>query len=244
MPSVSVNNGEQIVKCEYVSDLKSLGEHTIKYYVNESPNYLYAEKSVKVVINKTEITCGSIYGEELTSLIGKVTNTEEGIFADANLTMNIIEVTEREILVNILLGGKATEGRYTVNILLPDNVTGTPQVYVNIGGEYQLLSTTIGGNYLIFQTPTLGEFKLVTDGAWFIVEKGLAWWAWLLISLAIAVVIGGSVVLVIILYKKDKLPIDKIKKLFSKKVNIGNNGSQNIDTLTDENPSEDESNEE
>lgn len=244
MPSVSVNNGEQIVKCEYVSDLKSLGEHTIKYYVNESPNYLYAEKSVKVVINKTEITCGSIYGEELASLIGKVTNTEEGIFADANLTMNIIEVTEREILVNILLGGKATEGRYTVNILLPDNVTGTPQVYVNIGGEYQLLSTTIGGNYLIFQTPTLGEFKLVTDGAWIIVEKGLAWWAWLLISLAIAVVIGGSVVLVIILYKKDKLPIDKIKNLFSKKVNIGNNGSQNIDTITDENPSEDESNEE
>ena len=66
----------------------------------------------------------------------------------------------------------------------------------------------------------------------------------MLISLAIAVVIGGSVVLVIILYKKDKLPIDKIKNLFSKKVNIGNNGSQNIDTITDENPSEDESNEE
>ena len=38
--------------------------------------------------------------------------------------------------------------------------------------------------------------------------------------------------------------LDKIKKLFSKKVNIGNNGSQNIDTITDENPSEDESNEE
>ena len=238
IPNVNINNSEQTIAYESETDLKKIGEHIIKYYVNESPNYLYAEKKVKIVINPTDISCGNVYSGELTALIGKVTNTNEGIGAGLALTMNISEATREELYVNILLGGKSVAGDYTVNILLPDGTSGTQQVYLKIDGEYRLLESRMGGNYLIFQTPVLGEFKIVTDGEWPISDNTLEWWAWLLVSIAIAVVISG-VAVVIVLYKQGKLPIDKIKKLFSKKVKVGNVESQNAEM-----PKEDESNEE
>ncbi len=233
VPNVSVNNNEQTIMYESETDLKGIGEHVIKYYVNESAHYLYAEKSVRVVINPIEITCGNVYNGELTSLIGKVINVEKGIDAEATLTMDITKATREEIYVNVLLGGKGAEGNYTVNILLPNGTSGTPRVYVKVDGEYCLLESRIGGNYLIFHTPTLGEFKLITDGRWPVDSDTLEWWAWLLISLFITMVIGG-IFATVILFQKGKLPIDEIKKLFSKKVKVGN----------DEMPSEDEKDEE
>ncbi len=238
VPSVNINNSEQTIAYESTTDLKKIGEHIIKYYVNESPNYLYAEKNVKVVINPTDISCGNVYNGKLTALIGKVTNTDEGFYAGSTLTMDISHATREEIYVNILLGGKSVEGAYTVNILLPEGASGTMQVYLKVDGEYRLLESRVGGNYLIFQTPALGEFKIVTDEAWPISDSALEWWAWLLISIAIAVVISG-VAVVIVLYRQGKLPIDKIKQLFSKKVEVSNIESQNVRI-----PKEDESDEE
>ena len=69
LPMVSVNNSEQTVKYqrETSSEIIVVGNHQIKFFVEESANYLYAEKEVLVVINATEISCGGVYGKEIPS---------------------------------------------------------------------------------------------------------------------------------------------------------------------------------
>lgn len=215
LPIVAVNNGEQSVvyQCETSSQISAVGSYQIKYFALESANYLYAEKDVLVVINKTEIACGTVYGKEISALIGKIVNVETGISEGSVLTMDVTSISNEELTFNILLNGESKEGNYLVSILIPDGMY-SPQVYCKVNGEYVLLESKIGGNYLIFNTTSLGEYKITANGEeWTLVNtNALEWWGWLLISIAIAIVISGVVVL-ILLYKKGKLPLEKVKEL-------------------------------
>lgn len=230
LPIVAVNNDEQsvIYQCETSSQISAVGSYQIKYFALESANYLYAEKDVLVIINKTEIACGTVYGKEIRSLIGKIVNVETGISEGSVLTMEVSEISNEELVFNLLLDGKALEGEYLVSILIPEGMFA-PKVYKNDGGNLVELESKVGGNYLIFTTSGLGEHKIVaTTEKWSVVaENSLQWWGWLLISIAIAIVISGVVVL-ILLYKKGKLPVEKIKELLSR-VQKKKGGNENED---------------
>ncbi len=215
LPDVSVNNEEQTVnyQCEVSAQIKEIGSYELKYFALESANYLYVEKMVTVVINTTEISVGTVYGKEISALIGKVVNVESGIESGSVLTMDVTSISNEELTFNVLLNGESKEGNYLVSILIPEGMY-SPQVYCKVNGEYVLLESKIGGNYLIFNTTSLGEYKITANGeAWTLVNNNaLEWWGWLLISLSIGVVIAG-VVVVILLYKKGKLPLEKVKEL-------------------------------
>lgn len=220
IPTATISNSEQKVAHRAESDeIKEIGEYSITFYANESQNYLYAEKVVTVIINPNSTTCGTHYAGDITSLVGKVVNNKTGIPSGATLTMDISSLSNQEVVFNILIDGKAVEGEHLVSILLPEGMFA-PKVYAKVGAEYQEIASTISGNYIIFTTSALGEHKLVSaDEKWSLLEEeSMDWWAWLLISLAIAIVIGG-VVVVVLLYKKGKISFDRVLTVFKTKQN-------------------------
>ncbi len=217
IPTATIGNVEQTIAYMLEGDAKSVGEHIVKFYANESVNYLYVEKEVRVIINLTSIACGSVYGNEISALIGMVTNMEVGIANDIALTMPVLSLSNEEIVFEVLLGGKALEGNYTVSLLIPDGLRGEPKVYLWNGTEYVEITSAVDGNYVLFNTRSLGRYKLVATEKWQIVEEDkLDWWAWLLISIAIAIVVSGSVTSVIVANKKGKISLDRIRLIFKK----------------------------
>ncbi|MBO5776028.1 MAG: hypothetical protein J6R35_01500 [Clostridia bacterium] len=214
MPTATINNGEQILHYEVETEVKEVGEYSVRYYVAESINYLFAQKVVKVVINPLSKNVGSVYGDNINSFIGKISESTYGISADSNVSMDVVSLTNQEAIFSVLIDGEAQEGDFTINVLIPDEMLGTSlKLYKLIGDGYQEIALTANGNYVIFNTETLGVFRLATDGKWTIVdEPTIEWWGWLLISLSIVVVLV-SVFTILIAYKKGKLPIDKVKKL-------------------------------
>ena len=79
------------------------------------------------------------------------------------------------------------------------------------------ITSVVDGNYVLFNTRSLGRYKLVATEKWQIVEEDkLDWWAWLLISIAIAIVVSGSVTSVIVATKKGKISLDRIRLIFKK----------------------------
>jgi len=215
VPTAMIGNAEQTIAYTIEGDAKNVGEHIVKFYANESVNYLYVEKEVKVIINVTSVECGNVYGKEISALIGKVTNAEVGVADGVYLTMPVITLSNEEIVFDVLLGGNALQGNYTVSILMPDGLTGQPKVYLWNGTEYVEISSVVGGNYVIFSTSSLGRYKLVATEKWQIVEDDrLDWWAWLLIAVAIVMAIGGSVTGIIIAGKKGKISLDRIRAIF------------------------------
>ena len=168
---------------------------------------------VKVKINATSISIGGAYGEEITSFIGTIVNEEVGIGADSVFTANITSITNEEIAFTLLLDGEAKLGNYRVLLLLPEGVSNVSGLY-RVGESNVELDYSISGNYIVFSASELGDFVMVAGEKWSVVPSSIAWWGWLLISLAIALVVSGASVGIIIAYKKGKLPIDKLKKLF------------------------------
>lgn len=210
LPEVSVNNEEQNLLKETSDNFVDVGEHTIRYYVLESSNYLADERIVKISINPNNVVLDGMYDGTFSTLLGKVVNEDEGIKNGAQLTMDVVEKDNYKVLVNILLDGEAKEGAFKVMLLLPtefaDNV---PKVQVKLeDGQYVDVEAGVMGNYLIFNTQKLGKFLLSTDTSWDIVKIGpmIEWWGYLLIAIAVAIVCAGVVVCVILLKRKGLLP--------------------------------------
>ncbi|MBO5773669.1 MAG: hypothetical protein J6R44_02420, partial [Clostridia bacterium] len=216
IPEVTIDNGEQTISYDTSVIAKEIGEYSVKFFAQESANYKYVEKIISVIINKTSVECGNVYKGEITALIGKITNLESGIDSDATLTMAVTSLSNEEVLFDILLGGQALEGNYTVNVLIPDGMNGAIKVCVKNGEEYEEIESVVSGNYIIFNATKLGSYKLVATESWDIVkDKALEWWGWLLISLAIVAVIAGASVGLMLACKKGKLNVEELRKIFS-----------------------------
>ena len=229
IPEVTINNSEQTISYDTSVSVKEIGEYSVKFFAQESANYKYVEKVVSIIINKTSVECGNVYKGEITALIGKITNLESGIDSNATLTMAITSLSNEEVAFDILLGGQAPEGNYTVNILIPDGMKGAVKVYVKNGESYEEIESVVSGNYIIFNVTKLGGYKLVATESWDIVnDKALEWWGWLLISLAIVIVIAGISVGLVFAYKKGKLPIEQLRKLFVIKKNATSNAEVEV----------------
>ena len=217
MPNVTIDNTEQVLRYELSGELKEVGEYSIRYYVSESANYTFQQRTVKVIINPQSIAIGSVYGSHLTSFIGKVSEGNLGIAIGSTLTIPIENIAKQEITFKVLIDGQAKMGNFTVNLLIPDDMAGSNvKLYKLIDGEYQEVAVTVSGNYYIFNTDSLGTFRLTTDKRFIIDENNsMEWWAWLLIATAVATIIC-TVVVALIMYKKGKLSIDKVKKVLVK----------------------------
>ena len=205
--------GQVTIKISCDVKPKEICEHQVKYYVAESANYLYAEKIVRVQINPISISISGVYGEEIKSFMATIANEEVGMDASSVLSAEITSITNQRIEFTLLLDGEAKVGNYKVLLLLPDGITNVAKIY-RAGEPNVAIDHSISGNYVIFSVSELGEFVMVAGEKWSVVSNAIEWWGWLLISLAIVIVIAGISVGLVFAYKKGKLPIEQLRKLF------------------------------
>ncbi|MGN0768691.1 MAG: hypothetical protein ACI4M8_04955, partial [Christensenellales bacterium] len=195
-PRMSVNNDEQTVFADANDGYSDFGRYKVKFYTNESMNYLRGEITVDF----------DIIGYEIESEKESIVSVYDLNSAQSGTLTVESESAEKSMTVTLLLNGKEQEGLFGIKIEIPEAFRGKDVKvdYVTTDGKRIACDAKEEDGYLWLSVNKLGKFDIYvgeTDGN---DEKIAQWWVWLIIGLSCAIVAGGLAVVAVVLIKRKK----------------------------------------
>ena len=195
-PRISVNNDEQTVFDDANDGYSDFGRYKVKFYTNESMNYLRGEITVDF----------DIIGYEIESEKESIVSVYDLNSAQSGTLTVESESAEKSLTVTLLLNGKEQEGLFGIKIEIPESFRGKDVKvdYVTTDGKRIACDAKEEDGYLWLSVNKLGKFDIYvgeTDGN---DEEIAQWWVWLIIGLSCAIVAGGLAVVAVVLIKRKK----------------------------------------
>ncbi len=218
-PSATLNNVEQRIISTSLPQ-KDVGKYTVKFYTEESSNYLSCERTVVYYINAQYRESGMDGVSSEGDVYVRLYDYSNGVNCDVTVSATIGSLTEDSFILNVVVGGTEQGGEYHLLALLPTSFEGKEFTVSCVAeGAETPVEVTQNGNYVSFKAEkAFGSYKFTLQNGTFDEGNSLEWWAILLITLGSVVFAGGVGALVFVLITlKKKGKLDEIISRFKKK---------------------------